>query len=629
MHTTRRSISSVAFFATWVALAALAQAGDQENASKEKELLATLRSASPADKALTCKQLAIYGSAEAVPELAKLLSDEQLASWARIALEAIPGPEADKALRTSLDSLQGKLLIGTINSIGVRRDAAAVDSLTGRLQDKDAEVASAAAVALGYIGNAPATKALRASLANAPAAVRSAVAEGSVLCAERLLADGKTSEAAQLYDEIRRADLPKQRIVEATRGAILARKSGGIELLLEQLRSPDKVFFQLGLGTARELPGREVADALAAELPGAAPERATLLLGALADRHDTTVLPAVLQAVKSGPTQVRVAAIGALPRLGDASCVSTLLDISTSADAELAEAAKTALAELPSEKVDADIAARLSEAKGKSLAVLVEVVGRRRIDATAALLKAVDDSDPTVRGAALTALGATVGPSGLPVLVSCVVTPKHSEDASMAQQALRAAATRMPDREACAEQLAAAMSGASVATKCTLLDILGAVGGAKALETIGAAGKSQEPELQDTASRSLGAWMSVDAGPVLLDLAKSAADDKYRVRALRGYIRLARQFAASDRQRVEMCQKAFEASTRTAEQKLVLEVLGRSPNIDALRLAVKAAEVPELKDDGARVALAIYQKLGDKSAEARELVAKVRPDKAK
>ena len=38
----------------------------------------------PAKKAIACKQLAIHGTKQAVPELAKLLHDEQLASWARI-----------------------------------------------------------------------------------------------------------------------------------------------------------------------------------------------------------------------------------------------------------------------------------------------------------------------------------------------------------------------------------------------------------------------------------------------------------------------------------------------------------------------------------------------------------------
>jgi hypothetical protein len=167
------------------------------------------------------------------------------------------------------------------------------------------------------------------------------------------------------------------------------------------------------------------------------------------------------------------------------------------------------------------------------------------------------------------------------------------------------------------------MPSASVATKSNLLEILGAMGGPTALATIREAMKGNEDELQDAGSKVLGEWMSVDAAPVLLDLAKTASNDKYQVRALRGYIRLARQFAMPDGQRAEMLQNALEASKRADEQKLVLAVVERYPNVDTLKVAVKATEVPALKDDATRIAMAIAQKLGGKSSEAQELLAKV------
>ena len=61
----------------------------------------------------------------------------------------IPGEEADQALRDAAESLKGQLLVGMLNSIGVRADSKAVDLLTKKLKDGDAEVASAAAVAPG------------------------------------------------------------------------------------------------------------------------------------------------------------------------------------------------------------------------------------------------------------------------------------------------------------------------------------------------------------------------------------------------------------------------------------------------------------------------------------------------
>ena len=610
--------------------------GPATSPEKEAELIAILTSEAPAsEKAIACKNLAIYGSGKAVPELAKLLGNEQLSSWSRIALEAIPGSEADEALRAAVDNLQGLLLVGTINSIGVRRDTSAVDLLTARLQNADPEVASAAAVALGRIGSPAAAKSLQSVLASAPPKVRSAVAEGCVLCAERFQADGLETESVALYDVIRKAEVPEQRILEATRGAILARKKNGIPLLLEQFKSPNKALFNIALSTAREFPGSDIDEALATELARAtteSPDRAALIVTAMADRPNTVVLPAILKAAKSGPKQpkqVRISALEALGRVGNTTCLSTLLESGIETDPSISQTARKALAELPGESIDKEIVARLAKPDPKLYVLLIELIGDRRIEALPALLKAVDNSDKSIRSAALTSLGNTVPADKLSVLIKQVVAPKTADDAPLAQLALKTACVRMPDRDACSTELAAALEKASVPTKIALLKILGAVSGTKALQTIGAAAKNNDPQLQDVASELLGDWMTIDAAPVLLDLAKNAPAEKFQIRAMRGYIKVARQFTMSEPERIEMCKLATEAAQRIPEKKLVVEVLKRYPNLETLKLAVKAYQNPELKEDAAAAALTIAQKIGDKSPEARELLASIELNKVK
>ena len=79
MHTNRQFTFYVVFLAALIVMATTsAGAGDGPNTSpeKEKELLAVLRSDAPAaEKAITCKLLAIHGSSAAVPDLARLLPD--------------------------------------------------------------------------------------------------------------------------------------------------------------------------------------------------------------------------------------------------------------------------------------------------------------------------------------------------------------------------------------------------------------------------------------------------------------------------------------------------------------------------------------------------------------------------
>ena len=82
-----------------------------------------------------------------------------------------------------------------------------------------------------------------------------------------------------------------------------------------------------------------------------------------------------------------------------------LLKIAADEDAELSEAAKSALAALPGDKVNAELARSVPDAKGKALVVLIELIGKRRINAVAELTKVLHGSDEATRNVALVALG--------------------------------------------------------------------------------------------------------------------------------------------------------------------------------------------------------------------------------
>jgi HEAT repeat protein len=599
-----------------------AMAGDDATKDQQK-LIEVLRSHAPAgEKAITCKRLAIYGGKEAVPALAPLLADEKLSSWARIPLEVIPGPAADEALRQAMDKVQGRLLVGVINSIGVRRAAGAVASLVARLNDHDAEVASVSAVALGRIGNDAAATALEGALAGAVPAVRSAAAEGCILCAERRLAAGKAAQAATIYDLVRKADLPKQRIREATRGAILARKTTAAPLLVELLRSSDKEMFSLALTVARELPGKDTADVLVAELAKTTPERQSLLIVAIADRGDATALTAVLRAAKSGPDSVKITVVKVLRRLGDASSVPLLLELAVDGNPALAKTAVESLASLAGKEVDAEIAARLATAEGKVRLVLLQLVGDRLLTAAMPeVIKASSDPDLQIRLQALTTLGYAVEFKDLSVLIDRVAaTPEKAEEAKAAEVALKTACQRMPDADACAAKVVAAMGAAKVPARINLLEVLTALGGKKALEAVAVAAADSNGDIQDASSRLLGKWMTLDAAPVLANLAKSAADAKYEVRSVRAYVRLVRQFPMPEQKRIEMCRAAMAIAKRDAEKKLVLDVLARYPSLEGLQLASEAAKTASLKPDATKAVLVITQKIGGNSPQIQQIL---------
>ena len=175
-------------------------------------LLAILKEpgTAPADvfkKGIACKRLAVIGTKDAVPALAALLNDERVSDYARDALESIPDPAADETLRAALPKLKGLVLVGAINSLARRRDARAVDPLARLIHDADPAVARAAATGLGAIGIPTAAKALQDALGKTRGAIRAQVANGLLLCADRMMATDRKAAVA-LFEVLSRPDIP-------------------------------------------------------------------------------------------------------------------------------------------------------------------------------------------------------------------------------------------------------------------------------------------------------------------------------------------------------------------------------------------------------------------------------------
>ncbi|MHB0959119.1 MAG: HEAT repeat domain-containing protein [Pirellulaceae bacterium] len=170
-------------------------------------------------KDVVCRLLMSVGTAASVPTLAALLASEELSHMARYALERIPAPEAAEAMRTALSELSGKLKVGVIGSLGVRRDADSVPLLAKLLSDADPLVACAAACALGTIRTSDAAQVLAKT--NTPdAEARRAVIDASLACADEFLANGKRAEALAVYKRFVSDDQPKHVRLAATRGML-------------------------------------------------------------------------------------------------------------------------------------------------------------------------------------------------------------------------------------------------------------------------------------------------------------------------------------------------------------------------------------------------------------------------
>ncbi len=574
----------------------------------EKRLIALLTGEGTNDgKAFVCRQLSFVGSAEAVPSLAKLLPDKEMSHHARIALERMPCPEAVAALRDALGKVQGALLVGVINSLGERRDAASVPALGGLVGGADEAVAEAAVAALGKIGGAEAAKAVAAARARASEKLRPAATDAYLLCAEQLVAAGKRAEAAAIYKEVYEGEKKEHLRTAAFRGLLATGDEAAWALIIKTLSTDDPKMWGTAAAFAREIPGSEATKALAGALPKLAPPAQVLLLGALTARGDAAALPAVLEAARSKEESVRVAALAAMGRMGDASCVPLLAGLAAKGQGAEQGAARKALIELRAKDVDPALIAAANAGDAPARAELIRVLAARNtVAAVPALLKAAEDADKAVRTEAMNALGVLADAKALPALVKLLAEAKADDERATAEKAVVAACRRVEDKEAATAPVLAALPGANAPVRCALLRVLAKVPSAKGLEALRAAAKDADAAVKDMAIRGLSDWPDAAPMPDLIAIARTAEGQVHKVLALRGFIRMA---ALPSERPAEQAAKLFaDAMTLAAspdDKKLVLAALANVNHQAALDLAVGCLADPNLEVEAATAVVQI------------------------
>jgi len=571
----------------------------------EAKLIAILKSPSATSdgKHWVCRLLRQIGSQESVPALAPLLADKELATVARWALQSIPSPKADEALRDALGRLQGDLRAGVIQTIGARGDRQAVPLLAPLAADKDAVVAEAALFALGIIGGPEALQALQAAAKDDR--LKGPRQHAMLLCAERMLAEGKPAEAAGVYRGLyKEASDPVIRTA-ALRGTLLAEKAQAGPLVSEALRGEDARLRLAAAKFACELGGTEIIGPTLAQLLTLPKDAQLAILGMVNDR---VALPAVLSAVKSGDEAVGRAALEALGRLGDGSHVPLLLGVASTEKGDAQAAARQSLQQLPGEAVDRALLAAAGQDPPAARSEAIRALGARgAVAAIPVLLAAAGSGSQDLRVESINALAVLADAKALPALVKLLVEATEPRVRDAAEKAIVAACRRIEDKAASAAPVLAALPGPSAEVRCALLRVLAGIPCAGAMEALRSAAGDAEGAVSDAAVRGLAAWPDAAAIAHLLEIARSGKTPAHKVLALRGVVRLAADRPAG--QGVKILAQAMGLAARSEDKKLVLAALAEVNHPAALELAAGCLAQGELELEAAAAVVKIAKKV--------------------
>jgi hypothetical protein len=611
-------------YAAQMELQALALNATRPGAEAERAELAALLAAKATDPAVpqparvwVVRQLEYIGAAESVAALTTLLNgpDAELKECARRALEKNPAPAATEALQAALkQGAESAWRIGLIQSLGERRDSAAVELIKPRLADK--ETAFAAASALGKIDDPNAVAALWEAYGRGI----TGAADGLVIAGNRLLSAGDKAAAGDLFKQLYLAGAPQPGATpQATGHPPASVQVRSAALLGWAAADPDSVRPIISEALQQSQPELQAAAVTAATVvygkPGISATLAPLLpkLSPSAKVYVLRVLDAsaeqqVLAAAGDPEESVQLAALERLGQIGTAASVPLLLKTAGAGSSAAQKVAMTALERMPDPGAGADIArlAAGGEPAARALAINV-LAGRSDYSAAPALLKYAAESDPEVSAAACAALARIGTDHELEGLIQLVLAGKTP----CATAALQAVASRATDKTAAAQKLIAQAKTAVPGQLAPIYDILALLGGSEALITVSTAAASSNAEVKDAAVRALANWPDFTATKPLLVIATDPHTTRvHNALAIQGVARLvktAETEPAADR--LKTAQAAMNAATREEDKKLMLSAIASVNDRAAGEMLKPFLSVSQYQKEAGLAALTLAESL--------------------
>jgi HEAT repeats len=252
--------------------------------------------------------------------------------------------------------------------------------------------------------------------------------------------------------------------------------------------------------------------------------------------------------------------------------------------------------------MDADLLARLTQAKGKMRQTLIELAGQRQIKAALpAMVSSIQDTDAGIRGAAVKAIGILGQDPQAADLVKLLQKTDSSKERAGIENALLAVSGRCG--VVCIPHLLPLTHSRDNALHMIGLHALAIVGGPDALATVKTAMDSQETAVQNEAVRILSTWPNnwpedAAAGQTLLLMARSNAKMSHKVLGLRGYLQYVRgNNKLSNNDKVANVKDLLPQIERPEEERLAIALLGGVPTAEALELLTTFAQDPAVAEE--------------------------------
>lgn len=547
-----------------------------------------------------CDGLGLIGTEKAVPELAKLLTaSPEYSDVARLALERIQHPEAGAALINALDEISDGSRAGLINSLGKRREKAAIIPLTA-IASANNQIDSAAAVrSLGRIGSQKALEALH-SLGRTDITVLNAVNQ----CAVGMLASGDTKLATTIFESI----LDSHNATPALRNAafigfVSASPETGMQLVFDRLANPNtsrSARSIIGTLPVNEAIVSQLANRLAT-LPESSQLELLPLIGAMGHSAARDQVLALTRTAKDDLWEACINALAQIP--GDANTVTYLGQYAAAHDSFAGNKALKALALSPGDAVNPAILREIESSTGLQRAVFISAAENRHATiVNPTLLKLAANNNSDAQHPALNALDFLGGATEYSALLS-MLGNLRKEVLSITVIAIRASGKAVSDINTRFAAYDEAIEKNNATIQSALLPGLVDMPIENSLALAKLYAQNKTTAVRDAAIEALANWPNEASITALLDLAEATKSNETRTQLMTAFSTAIRKASESsiDTQLIQ-CERALNIGLDLEGKRVLLATIRNIKDVRSLTLLETLAGDPALEEE-ARAAM--------------------------
>ncbi len=571
-------------------------------------------------------RLQITANEKAIQELTKRLKDKDLVDPAVRALVAIGTQDAERALIKALKNKDVSVQTAVVQGLGDMRSEKASKAILKLAKTNDEFLKKTCLYALAGIPCVKAESILleEAEKHNFQMDNTNAVAS-LLLYAERL---GETGEKAACEGVCRKimdkCNQPGNLRIKIAALGILTGNYGVqyMPLLVRAMDSPYKTYRMAALNFAKNMTDENMTGIWVEQLDKVKPEARAEIISMLGNRKDATAINGIKAKAGDSDAGVREEVRIALARLDPEAALPVLLhQLKQGSDPVELKSIGAVLKWIHTDKMMSAITAAYPELSVEAKIVAIQLMGEKRVSQNWHLVFLETRSqNSALRKAAMASLRYLSGPENIPAMLDLLMEVKDPGEVKDIQAAVLAATQQIEASVQRAGLLLEKFAKTDESGKIKILGILAGVGGSDGLDAAVNTFKQGTGDLKEAALDALINWSGYEAATPLYEIAKT--NDKYRTRAVIGYINLIDRSELNDDEKRLFLEKILPLSDNDQLKKRVIVSLGKTRTFQAMVLVSAFLDNPELQQEAAKAVLAIALPSGGHPGYTGELTKK-------